>query len=112
MFNNNDDSCLELINKLYNDKIFYDECREYCYNRKDLFTWKNVFYKLTHTIYSVLKNDNINNNIWQDYDILQINSKLKSSVINKSSINSLINNKNLFYYVDTIHTYNFNTGIL
>jgi hypothetical protein len=46
MFNNNDISCSELIVKMYNNEQMYNECIEYCYKRKNFFTWDNVFNKL------------------------------------------------------------------
>jgi hypothetical protein len=50
MFNNLNNSCVELICKLYNDENFYNECKIYCYNRKDLFTWNNVYDKFSNII--------------------------------------------------------------
>jgi glycosyltransferase involved in cell wall biosynthesis len=45
MFNNLNNSCVELICKLYNDENFYNECKTYCFDRKDLFTWDNTYDK-------------------------------------------------------------------
>jgi glycosyltransferase involved in cell wall biosynthesis len=50
MFNNIDNSCVDLICKLYNDENFYNECKSYCFARKDLFTWDNVYDKFLNTI--------------------------------------------------------------
>jgi len=50
MFKHHDDSCSNLIIKLYNNIDFYNECLLHCNNRKNAFDWNDVcnnFIKIT-----------------------------------------------------------------
>lgn len=42
LFTYKNNSCSELINKLYNDESFYNECVENSKKRKHMFSWKNI----------------------------------------------------------------------
>ena len=50
MFDINNNSCLELITKLYNNIYFYNECKKHCFSIKNKYTWYNVI----HKFYSVI----------------------------------------------------------
>ena len=71
MFNNHDNSCSHLICELYNDENLYNECREYCFNRKNFFTWENIFINISDNAFSKYKISIIlvlhNNKNWLNY---------------------------------------------
>jgi glycosyltransferase involved in cell wall biosynthesis len=56
MFEINNNSCLELIIKLYNNKQFYNECKEHCFLIKNKYTWSNVVQKFNSVIKNLRRN--------------------------------------------------------
>ena len=62
MFNNNNNSCSELIIKMYVNKDLYNECKEYCSERHKLFTWDNVFSILVNEFKIIITKKVILNN--------------------------------------------------
>lgn len=116
MFDNKNNSCIDLINELYNNENLYNECRDYCFTRKNLFTWDNVFNKINLLINPnssknigiycscMLKETDINNfKDFKGYDGLSIVLNLL-----KTSVKYVMNDKTVHLLNENLHTTNIN----